>query len=388
MSNLTVGLAVLGGLVLAGVVAHSAWNNRRNTPRVAQPDLLTDTKANAGPLSGNNGLAERSEPSLDADGFGSPTPLAGQASLLPEQGFSGDAGFAYSHAFDSNLVPLNTPDKRPMLDALIDVITPITLEQDIAGGIAVSNMPPTRRVGSKPFAIEGLNARTQEWQSPVAGQPYCAFQTGVQLANRTGALNEIEYSEFVVKTQAFADAMSGTPDFPEMRDEVARARELDQFASTHDAQLSFTLRARSTAWSPGYVQQHAARLGLVAGAIPGRMVLAASEPGLPPVLHLGFDTQAALAAMADDMPEQTALRDVSLSIDVPQVARSEQPFVRLREVAVALAASMDGVITDDHGNVIRVEALDAIGADLETLYDTLDTHDLAAGSSQARRLFS
>ena len=28
------------------------------------------------------------------------------------------------------------------------------------------------------------------------------------------------------------------------------------------------------------------------------------------------------------------------------------------------------------------------GADLERLYDTLDEHDLAAGSAQARRLFS
>jgi hypothetical protein len=53
--------------------------------------------------------------------------------------------------------------------------------------------------------------------------------------------------------------MGGAPEFPEMLDEVARARELDQFASAHDAQLGFTLRARSAAWSPGYVQQHAAR---------------------------------------------------------------------------------------------------------------------------------
>ena len=37
---------------------------------------------------------------------------------------------------------------------------------------------------------------------------------------------------------------------------------------------------------------------------------------------------------------------------------------------------MDGVITDDNGQVIRVEALDVIGADLEQLYDTLDARDL------------
>jgi hypothetical protein len=165
---------------------------------------------------------------------------------------------------------------------------------------------------------------------------------------------------------------------------VARARELDQFASAHDAQLSFTLRARQAAWSPGYVHQHAAKLGFVAGAIPGRMVLPSPMPGSPPVLGLAFDTQAALA----EDPTQSAVREVTLSLDVPQVPRGEQPFVRMRETAIALAAAMDGQITDDNGQVIRAEALDVIGADLEALYDTLDARDVSAGSPQARRLFS
>jgi hypothetical protein len=263
-------------------------------------------------------------------------------------------------------------------------MAPIALEGPVYGEAALAALPPTRRAGSKPFAVEGLNEASNEWEVPHPGQRYGAFQAGVQLANRTGALNEIEYSEFVMKTQAFADAVNGAPDFPEMLHEVARARELDQFASAHDAQLGFTLRARNAAWSPGYVQQHAARLGFVSGVIPGRMVLPAQEHGLPPVLGLTFDTQAALA----EDPTQAAIREVSLSLDVPQVDRSERPFVRMREAAIALAASMDGHITDDNGQVIRVEALDGIGADLEQLYDTLDGRDLSAGSALARRLFS
>jgi len=343
MSNFTVGLAVIGGLLLAAIVAHSAWTSRRNKPRQAVP---------ADPPAGQGGDAgtERAEPSLDA------TP----ALAVPE------------------------PGRRPGLDALIDVIAPIALDGLVSGDAALAALPPTRRAGSKPFAVEGLNEATQHWETPAAGQRYTAFQAGVQLANRVGALNEIEYSEFVMKAQAFADAVGGSPEFPEMLHEVARARELDQFASAHDAQLSFTLRARSAAWSPGYVQQNAARQGFVAGAIPGRMVLPAGTPGLPPVLGLSFDTQ---AAMADD-PAQSAIREVTLSLDVPQVQRSERPFVRMRDAAIALAASMDGAITDDNRQVIRVEGLDVIGADLEQLYDTLDARDLSAGSVLARRLFS
>jgi hypothetical protein len=204
------------------------------------------------------------------------------------------------------------------------------------------------------------------------------------LANRVGALNDIEFSEFVVKTQAFADAVGGTANFSDMLEEVARARELDQFANAHDARLSFTLCARAAAWSVGYIQQHAARMGFVAGVIPGRMVLPAAQPGLPPVLSLTFDSQ---VAMADD-PALSAIREFTLSLDVPQIAREDQPFERLRQAARLLADDMDGVITDGEGQILDEAVLDQIAGDLRLLYDALDARELSAGSPQARRLFS
>ncbi len=360
MNSLTVGLAILGGGTLAAVVAWNAWTTRRRTPRQARQD-------EAAP-------AEASEPVLDE-----------AVAPAPQDGLPAEAAL-HDPLDDAPLGLVPAPERRPGLDALIDVIAPIELDDGdlVSGEAAMAALPPTRRVGSKPFAVEGLHETRGEWEPPRAGQRYTAFQAGVQLANRNGALNEIEFSEFVVKTQAFADAVGGSPDFPEMRDEVARARELDQFASAHDAQLSLTLRARSTAWSPGYLHQHASRLGFVPGVIPGRMVLPVVAPSTQPVLSLSFDTQAALA----EDPAQAALHTLTLSVDVPQVPRAEQPFARMREVTTALAGAMDGVITDDLGQPIRPEALDAIAADLEALYDTLDARDLSAGSPQARRLFS
>jgi hypothetical protein len=38
--------------------------------------------------------------------------------------------------------------------------------------------------------------------------------------------------------------------------------------------------------------------------------------------------------------------------------------------------------------MLSTDTMDAIGSDLEGLYDALDSHDLSAGSPQARRLFS
>lgn len=347
MSSLQIGLAVAGGVVLAAVVAHGAWTSRKNQPRQPVQDPRDSSL-----LSSAEPALESTEPSLDDARFTLPVVL-----------------------------------RKPALDPLIDAIATVSLDGSagvVSGEAAMAALPTTRRVGTKPFAVEGFNQASNQWEPPQAGQRYSAFQTGVQLANRSGALNEIEFSEFVVKTQAFADAIAAVPEFTEMVDEVARAKELDQFASVHDAQLMFSLRARNVAWSPGFVQQHAAKLGFVPGVMPGRMVVPASQEGLPPVLVLEFDSQAALA---EDM-EQSAIRELALHLDVGQVDRAEQPFERMCEVAISLSQKMDGVVTDDNGRALTQETLNRIAADLQTLYSTLEMRDFAAGSALARRLFS
>lgn len=346
MSNLHIGLAILGGIVLAGLVAHGAWVARKSAPRQAVPESA-DHPSTIGPQ----------EPILSEYGGDSP-------SIFSQYG-----------------------PRRLGLNPLIDAIARISLESNtvyVTGDAALAALPSTRRVGSKPLSIEGLEVRSQLWEVPVAGSRYLAFQAGVQLANRSGALNEIEYSEFVAKVQVFADAMGAMVEFPDMLDAVARARELDQFAATHDAQLGFTLRARDVSWSPGYVQQSAAHMGFVPGAIPGRMVLASQGEHPASMLILSYDPQAALA----EDPTHTSIRSLTLHLDVAHVDRLLNPFERLREVSAALEQQMDGVITDDNGQRLTAGAMDHIGTELQGLYDRLEQRELAAGSPVARRLFS
>ena len=371
MSTLQISLAIIGGLLLALIVAYNAWTTHRNTPRKALPPE-GERKPEASP---------RQEPAMDAEL--APVSVSAVHGLDhgPDPALH---GVDLDDALELPVPPLGNHDRWGLLDPLIDAIAPIAPEHLVSGEAALAALPPTRRAGSKPFAIEGFNDETQHWETPAPGQRYRAFQAGVQLANRMGALNEIEFSEFVVKAQSFADALNAAPDFPDMLQEVARARELDQFASEHDAQLAFMLRARQAAWSPGYLQQNAGRQGFLPGAFPGRMVLPSATAGRHSVLVLGFDTQAALS----DDPEQSAIRELSISLDVAQVHRSEQPFARLREVAAALCEAMDGVLCDQNGTPLPAMAIDPITSDLEQLYDQLDSHDLSAGSVQARRVFS
>jgi hypothetical protein len=345
MSSLQLSLVAIGALTLGAVVVFNYWTSRKNAPKQAESQIEPLGESGAS----SPALSEQTEPVLTDD-----------FARLPQ------------------------PERKPLLDALIDVIASIEVDHPVSGDAALAALPVTRRVGTKPFHVEGCSEVSGEWEALATGRRYSAFQAGVKLANRVGALNNIEFSEFVVKTQAFADAVGGSTNFSDMLEEVARARELDQFASAHDAQLSFTVCARASAWSPGYIQQHAARLGFVAGVIPGRMVMPATVVGLPPILSLTFDTQ---AAMADD-PALSAIREFSLSLDVPQIAREDLPFDRLRECARLLAEHMDGVVTDGNGQTLGDKVLDQIASDLQQLYEALANRELAAGTAQARRLFS
>lgn len=367
MSNtfaLQLGLAATGGVVLVGLMLHNYWTARKAQPRQADPVALVPTPAPT---------PEAAHPETSAD------------VLAPDAAHTAATPFRPADIAVQGLSSASAAERKP-LDPLLDALAPIELDAGsrVSGEAALAALPASRRVGDKPFAVEGLNAETGQWEPPQAGQLYSEFQAGVQLANRAGALNDIGFSEFTLKAQAFADAINGTPHFPDMIEEVARARELDQFATANDAKLSYVLRARGVAWSAGYVQQVAARHGFVAGALPGRLVLPSIAKGVPPFLSLEFDTQAALA---DDIG-QSAIHEVLLCLDVPQVPPALQPFQRLCAVAQTLAKEMDGTIIDGNGYRIDSVAMESIGNDVEDLYLLLAQRDFHAGSILARRLFS
>jgi len=344
-------LAVLGLLVLLGLGLHGWWSTRRVVPSKVRDSVIG---------------ADRVEPSLDGD-------AAAAADA---------ADFQHTSPQEAR----STLRRQTRLDALIDALVPMALDAPVSGEQVLQHQPASRRAGSKPVGIEGLDVATGLWELPVAGGRYSELQAGVLLVNRSGALNDIEYSEFVQKVEAFAQAVGASTELPDMLEVVARARELDGLASPLDAQLNVTLRSNGVAWSVAYVQQIAGRLGFVPGLVRGRLVLPApeAEAGAPPMLVLSVDAQAALS----DDPQTSAVRECLLSLDAPQTAQSLEPFPMFHRVATALAADLDATAVDNEGQAITLHAYSAIGNELEQLYRQLEALDLAAGSPAARRVFS
>jgi hypothetical protein len=347
--SLTAALVLAALAVLIALAAHGWWSARRAAPRKALASGAPDA-----PL-------QRVEPTLGELPGSAP---AASAALAAARRIGAEPGA-----------------KR--IDALIDAIATLSVEAPVSGETVIAHLPPSHRAGAKPFQIEGLNAETGLWEAPQPGARYGELQAGVQLANRSGALNEIEYSEFVQKIQAFGDAIGAVPEVPDMLDVVARARELDAFASPHDATLSVHLQANSVAWSVGYIRQCAEAHGFVPGTLPGRLVLPGADEGAPPVLVLAFDAQAALA----EEPQQAAVRSVTLSLDVAQTPEAAEPFAQWQQAIRALAEAMDASPVDDDGRPVTLQHYTTIATELATLYRALEARDMAAGSAVARRLF-
>jgi hypothetical protein len=380
--SLTQALVGLAVLLLLGLAASGWWRVRQlQARRPAAPALRQADPLRSG----------RIEPALDAAGASAEASSGADASSA--------AGTAASDP-----PALRLPPRRlPRLDALIDAIATLPIESPVTADAVWPHLPTSRRAGSKPLLVEGLDAESGHWEPLemlTPGSRVAELQAGVQLANRSGALNEIEYSEFLQKVQALADALGTVAEAPDMIEVVARARELESLTTPLDAQLTVTLVSSGVPWSLGYLHQTASRAGLVPGALPGRWVRPAREEGAPPIVALLVDTQSALAE-ADSPPgggtPQAAVRSCQLVLDVPQSpasgigvagSDSDEPFPVWHHLALVLAQALPASIVDDSGEPISPAAFAAIGDEVSALYARLEALDLAAGSAAARRLFS
>jgi hypothetical protein len=269
-----------------------------------------------------------------------------------------------------------------VIDRRIDCIVPVRLAGPLAGDRIVPAAQKLRRAGSKPVFIEGRAAGTARWENIRAVEHYDELRVAVQLANRSGPLNELEFSEFVGGVHQFADAFDGAPDFPEMLETVAMARELDAFAAQCDAQLSLNVMSDGAPWSANYVQAVASQDGLLLTRDGTRFVKLDARHN--PVFMLQFgDTN----FLRDDLAYKGG-QMITLLLDVPCADEDILPFRLMCDYAASLSQRIGARVVDDQRRPLPDSALVAIDKQLMTLYGKLDAAGMPAGSTTARRLFS
>jgi hypothetical protein len=421
MDELTLGLIGAGAVVVGGVVAYNAWQGakvRRKMPRPmpaeASPGLARHDEEERPFIEPARGvrrepaMAEaaregddaRIEPSFGGAAAPLDIPADIQAETTTPNGFTPESASASPSASASAAAEpaLGQPESEAetvtpaattisaapphIVDRRIDCVVPIRLNGPIAGEKASPLAQRLRRAGSKPVYIEGKPEGGEAWELLQNAQRYEELRAAVQLANRGGALNELEFSEFVSGVQQFADAIDGAPEFPDMLETVSMARELDAFAAQCDAQLSINVLSDGAPWSANYVQAVASQDGLLLSRDGTRFVKLDGKQS--PVFMLQFgDTN----FLRDDLTYKGG-QMITLILDVPVADEDILPFRLMCDYAKSLAERIGGRVVDDQRRPLPEQALLAIEKQLMTLYARLEEAGIPAGSPATRRLFS
>lgn len=367
MTELEAGLIAIGATFLVGVVSYNKWQEHKAKKSVERAfssdhdDVLMKQGAPATDAAARPD--ERKEPTLAADldaEMADPSLLTNEAQDRPIDATA-----------DTFVAPVQ--QRELPVDELIDCVIPLALAAPVRGERALAVIQSLRHVGNKPVHFVG-QTDDGNWEPIAHGQIYKALCAGVQLANRSTALNEIEYSELVMRLRQIADELDAEPDVPDMSRVMSTARELHQFVVEYDAKLSVNVAANGAPWAINTLLAALERQGFDLRP-DGRLVMPDGDGGI----LFSLSTNVTLA-------EETTSR-LTLLLDVPCVAPLRDGFGAMIACARMLATRLGGTVVDDTDQPLTDAALAEISTQVATFYAHMEEASVPAGSTRAMRLF-
>jgi len=355
MSELQIGLIALGVLLILLVLGFNWWQDRRAHRRmqarfpVAGQDPLFggQTEAPAKPAAD----IERREPGITAPGT-EPVAVA--------------------------TPPVVELDDAEEPDAACEVVIEIHFNEPVSGSELANAVRSVTSLGSKPVRVFASTDRGRHRARLSADESYSSLQLAVLLANRSGPLTAIEWSQIWARAQGIADRFDSTIEGPDQQVVVERATKLDEFCANLDAQVGLTLVLEAPR-SAGEVTAVAREIGFVTES--DRFAWLAENGSTRFTLSRG--DAGSLSA------NETAVLDrLVLLLDVPRSPEDPRAFGRMVDVGRALAGRLQAQLVDDQGKVV-VDGMSAgIDEQLQTLFRQLDQAGMPAASERALRVFA
>ncbi|NIA52610.1 cell division protein [Massilia sp. TW-1] len=392
MTDLQMSLIAAGGVFVVGVISYNKWQEYKARKSVERAfahdhdDVLMKGGAAADVAPAHAG---RHEPVLDGappnhDALIEPSIMAEPLQHAAPGAMPAAAPMAAAAAALDPIagLPAVKPETPPaqlaenLVDPLIDCLIPLNSEGPLRGDRILPALVKLRRVGNKPVHFVGL-AVNGDWEPIVHGGVYTKLQAGVQLATRTTALNELEYSEMVTRLRAVGDEIGAEPEVPDMIEVMSEAKTLHRFVAGHDAQLGVNLASKGAPWAMATLIGALENAGFDVRP-DGKFVMPDREEGggtlftLSTNVTLGADTTSRL----------------TLLLDVPCVAPARDGFGKMVACAKDLEQRLDAAIVDDYDQPLTDATLEEIAGQVREFYQEMDASDIAAGSTRALRLFS
>jgi hypothetical protein len=376
MSDLQIGLAMLGVLVVAAVVAFNWWQERQFRQRGEETfsgrhdDVLLDQPV----MPSSPAMASASPPQHLRD-----EPRI-EPSMEPRieprlDGASAAATGAFSPASNTGIADV----PRPQIDYIVEIRAGEFIVVDKLVRMQQSLPGLSRRI-----SFGGLNYHTKSWE-PLAldDARYTSVRVALQLVDRSGPVNDEHLRSFGEVVRSTAGEMAAIAELPEFAPALAQAVKLDQFCADVDVLVGINVIANTGQMF------HGTKIRALAEAAG----LHLQSSG---VFHC-HDEQGGTLFSLDNQESEPFLIDrirniitpgVTFLLDVPRVANGLRVFDRMVAMSRSFADSLDGTLADDNRVLLNDSGLDRIRAQLRSIYGAMEKRGIEAGGPLALRLFS
>ena len=261
-------------------------------------------------------------------------------------------------------------------DSATEAVIELSFQGPMTGEDLAPLLMPLRVAGRKAVRIFVENSEGEHaLQIEPKGQ-YLSVQLAVLLANRSGPLSAIEWSQIFTRAQTLADQFECTLEAPEQQQVVALAQRLDQVCEGLDTQVGLTLLLTGVR-SVADVTQAAQAMGVV--AYQGRFAWL-GDHGFVCFTLSRADEESFDAGMA-------GVDRLSLLLDVPRSPVDTRAFGRMTEIGQELARRLGAELVDDQDRGLQPGAESLIDEQLKTVYVNLEHAGFHAGGARALRVF-
>lgn len=218
MSDLQIGLIALGVLLILLVLGFNWWQDRRVRRKMQShfPTSEQDPLLGAGAAAAAGGAAPRREPGM------------------------GDAPKAHPEQ-PKPVDPGSDADDAEEPDPACEVVIEINFAEPVRGADLLPYMQSLRQVGRKPMRVFAETDQRRHRARVHAGESYASMQLAVLLANRSGPLTAIEWSQAWARAQDMAERFDATIEGPDQQAVLEQAARLDDTCAALDTQVGLTL---------------------------------------------------------------------------------------------------------------------------------------------------
>lgn len=345
MSDLQIGLIMIGIVLIVGVLLFNWWQDRRIRRQIAEqfPEHQQD------PLMSSGTPDDRLEPAL-----------AGAAMPATEAGVS-----------------TSSDDDIPDVDAAIEVVIDVGFGAVMSGEQLHQSLTGLGALDIRAMRVIALTDDGAQHARPRSGHNYRSVLLVVLLANRSGPLTAIDWSRLWSFAQTLADDTDGTIEGPDLDTVESRAQALDALCASLDAQVGIVLQL-GRALQPDTVADALVQAGLLERQGQWHWFDEHGQSCFMALTDAGAPESAASSGQAR----------LDFVLDLPHTPSSRQAFSRMADVARSLATQLDAELLDDSGQPLPDHADAAIDEQLFQLYEALDEAGFAAGERRTIRVFS